>query len=89
MAWRPLMADLRYRCHQCFAIVDVEELAHVDIFYDLCWMQCEACAAAFGPSCGVDRRVNPHPHGYLNCPLRPGAPRPPTLHVVGPWDPAA
>ena len=61
---------MRYRCHQCFGIVQVEDIAHLDLYADLCWIQCETCAAAFGPSCGTDRNVNPNRHGYLTCPYR-------------------
>jgi len=61
---------MRYRCHQCFGVIEFEEIAHVDMYVDLCWIQCETCAAAFGPTCGQDRIVNAHPHGYFGCPLR-------------------
>ena len=64
-------AEHRYRCHQCYAVIDFEEIAHIDMYFDLCWLQCEVCEAAFGPTCGVDRKANPHPHGYFTCPLRP------------------
>jgi hypothetical protein len=74
---------MRYRCHQCFAVVDFEDLAHVDMYCDLCWLQCDTCEAAFGPACGIDRRVNPHRHGYFECPLRvEQLPPPPRLKVV-------
>lgn len=61
---------MKYRCHQCYALVEIDELAHVDLYFDLCWLQCNVCAAAFGDACGMDRKTNPHPHGYLQCPLR-------------------
>lgn len=61
---------MKYRCHQCYGVVDILDVAHVDLYVDLCWIQCDCCAEAFGPACGVDRRVNPHPHGYFTCPLR-------------------
>ena len=70
---------MRYRCHQCYALVDYEQVAHVDLFADLCWIQCETCACAFGQTCGLDRAANPHPHGYFACPLRPQ--RLPRVHV--------
>lgn len=78
---------MKYRCHQCYALVEVDELAHVDLYFDLCWLQCRTCEAAFGPACGMDRKTNPHPHGYLHCPLRePLSPEPrrlhPTIHAV-------
>ena len=57
-------------CHQCLGLVSLDQVAHVDIYSDLCWVQCATCAAAFGPSCGMDRKANPHPHGYLACPYR-------------------
>jgi len=61
---------VKYRCHQCFGVIDVEQMAHLDLYFDLCWIQCDVCQEAFGPGCGTDRRINPHPHGYLECPLR-------------------
>lgn len=63
------MSD-QYTCHQCFGRVDFDNLAHVDLFADLCWIQCDVCEVAFGPTCGLDRTANPHPHGYFACPLR-------------------
>jgi hypothetical protein len=61
---------MKYRCHQCYGLVEHEDLAHVDLYFDLCWLQCTTCEAAFGPGCGMDRKHNPQPHGYLECPLR-------------------
>jgi hypothetical protein len=66
-----------YRCHQCFGVVPFEGIAHVDMYVDLCWLQCMTCEAAFGPQCGSDRRVNPHPHGYFACQLRQALVQPP------------
>lgn len=72
-----------YRCHQCFGVVRFEDLAHVDLYADLCWQQCDTCAAAFGDACGTDRRVNPNPHGYFACPYRlPRSPGPPPRLTV-------
>jgi len=59
---------MRYRCHQCLCVVAFEDIAHRDIYSDLCWIQCDVCAAAFGLTCGADRQANPHPHGYFACP---------------------
>jgi len=59
-----------YLCHQCFAKIGFDDVAHLDLYYDLCWVQCMLCEAAFGPACGRDRKHNPHPHGYLSCPSR-------------------
>lgn len=59
-----------YTCHQCYRLVAVEDLAHTDLYYDLCWLQCRQCAERFGNCCGKDRRVNPYPHGYTTCPFR-------------------
>jgi len=61
-----------YHCHQCFAKISLDDIAHLDLYSDLCWIQCTVCEAAFGPACGMDRTHNPHPHGYLNCPSRIG-----------------
>jgi hypothetical protein len=61
---------MRYRCHQCFGVIEFEAIAHMDIYADLCWIQCDVCQQAFGRTCGLDRRANPNPHGYLACPLR-------------------
>lgn len=61
---------MQFRCHQCFGVIDFEAIAHLDVYSDLCWIQCDVCQAAFGPSCGMDRVANPNPHGYFGCPLR-------------------
>ena len=61
---------MQYRCHDCYALIDYEEVSHIDMYSDLCWIQCKTCAEAFGDHCGVDRKYNPHPHGYFACPLR-------------------
>jgi hypothetical protein len=61
----------KYRCHQCFGLIEFEQIAHLDLYANLCWLQCDVCECAFGPACGMDRKVNPQPHGYFECPLRP------------------
>ena len=79
-----------YRCHQCFGEIAFEEIAHCDLYADLCWIQCTTCAAAFGPTCGLDRKANPHRHGYFACPLRRarfhGDLHGAFVPVDGPWD---
>lgn len=77
-----------YLCHQCFGKTKIEDVAHVDMYVDLCWIQCEVCAAAFGPACGADPKTNPRPHGYFSCPYRldrdmVGGSKRPRLHLVG------
>ena len=57
-------------CHQCFAIISFDEIGHLDLYSDLCWIQCNACEAAFGETCGVERKANPHPHSWFACPYR-------------------
>jgi len=78
-----------YRCHQCFGPVHFENIAHLDLYSDLCWIQCDVCELAFGPRCGLDRVANPHPHGYFACPLRtrPAFSTPPRLrpHTTRLW----
>ena len=59
-----------YACHQCMRLITFEEIAHCDLYSDVCWIQCDQCASATGKRCGVDRSVNPHPHGYFACPYR-------------------
>lgn len=60
----------KYTCHQCFGRIEFDNIAHLDLYADLCWIQCDVCEVAFGPTCGTDRAANPHPHGYFACPLR-------------------
>lgn len=62
--------SMRYRCHQCMAVIQYVQIAHIDIYSDVCWIQCDVCELAFGPACGLDRKKNPNPHGYFMCPLR-------------------
>jgi hypothetical protein len=76
----------KYTCHQCFGRIDFDNIAHLDLYADLCWIQCDVCELAFGPSCGMDRTHNPHPHGYFECPLRVwpafSSPPPKRRHLV-------
>lgn len=69
-ARRPTSGRIRHFCHMCRGQVDIGEVAHVDLYSDLCWVQCNTCAAAHGDVCGVDRHWNPTPHGYVHCPFR-------------------
>lgn len=73
---------LRLFCHQCAAQITAHEVAHVDMYVDVCWLQCKTCAEAFGNRCGIDRRFNPNPHGYLECPYRLPIRPPRELSVV-------
>jgi hypothetical protein len=75
---------MRYVCHQCLRIIQFEEIAHVDMYADVCWLQCDACEQAYGKVCGVDRRYNPRPHGYFSCPFRQALVQSPAprLHVM-------
>lgn len=66
---------MRYVCHQCLRIVEFDEVAHRDIYSDLCWIQCDQCARTYGQVCGIDRVRNPRPHGYAECPFMGDAER--------------
>lgn len=73
---------MRFFCHQCAAEITIPDIAHVDMYVDVCWIQCKGCAEAFGNRCGIDRRFNPHPHGYLVCPYRMPDRRRASIHVL-------
>lgn len=46
----------------------MDQIAHHDIFSDLCWIQCTDCERIYGNICGTDKELNPNPHGYFDCP---------------------
>jgi hypothetical protein len=73
------MTTSRYVCHQCLRIIRFEEIAHVDLYSDVCWVQCDQCRDATGLRCGVDQGVNPRRHGYFACPYRFDTHAPPAI----------
>lgn len=46
----------------------MDQIAHHDIYSDLCWIQCTDCERKFGNICGTSTIYNPVKHGYFQCP---------------------
>src|SRR6266478_5061390 len=56
-------------CHQCRKEIEYTEIAHRDIYSDLCWIQCKECSREHGNICGIDERAATNRHGYFECPF--------------------
>jgi hypothetical protein len=61
--------EVTIHCHQCEQPITYDQVAHRDIYSDVCWIQCKDCEKNHGIICGVSVNWNRQRHGYFDCPF--------------------